>query len=210
MAQSALKVVEMPTKKKPSFAAAMKATTTKAPAKKKTTMPTLEATKEIRAAVAKFVRAKAENKKSKADMDASGDEIITFVRSRQDDDGFKHCFRNSYAVPGEDGSQVKFVSTNRYSINPDDAEELQQILGDEYGDMILEKFQVNLKEEVLENEDLQGELMELIGDRFSEFFETKQSLAVAEGFDGRVYSVVDKENLPVLRTFVRQYKPSLR
>ena len=42
MAQSALKVVEMPTKKKPSFAAAMKATTTKAPAKKKTTMPTLE------------------------------------------------------------------------------------------------------------------------------------------------------------------------
>ena len=197
MAQSALKVVEMPTKKKPSFAAAMKATTTKAQAKKKTTMPTLEATKEIQAAVAKFVK-------------ASGDEIITFVRSRQDDDGFKHCFRNSYAVPGEDGSQVKFVSTNRYSINPDDAEELQQILGDEYGDMILEKFQVNLKEEVLENEDLQDELMALVGDRFSEFFETKQSLAVAEGFDGRVYSVVDKENLPALRTFARQYKPSLR
>ena len=194
----------------PSFAAAVKATAKKPAAKKKASMPTLDAPEDVQEAIGRYVEAKELNKKSKAEMDEAGDEIITFVRARQDEDGYNHRFRHSYAIPGTNGSQVKFVSSNRFSINSDDTEEIRQILGDHFDQMIQEKFQVSLREEVLEDEGLQAELMGLIGDRFGDFFETKQTLAVQDGFDGMIYNVVEKESLPLLRTFVRQYKPSLR
>ena len=57
---------------------------------------------------------------------------------------------------------------------------------------------------------LKEELMELLGERFGDFFVASVSLKVAEEFDRRIYGFVEKEDLAALRTFARPYKPSLR
>jgi len=75
---------------------------------------------------------------------------------------------------------------------------------------ICEKYEVSLKPEVFENESLQAELMGMIGERFPEFFTTKTKLAVCEDFDRKIYGVLTPKDMPVFRTFCRQYKPSLR
>jgi hypothetical protein len=57
---------------------------------------------------------------------------------------------------------------------------------------------------------LQADLMELVGERFADFFETSVSLAVCENFNQLIYQVVEPEQVGQLRTFARQYKPSIR
>ena len=63
---------------------------------------------------------------------------------------------------------------------------------------------------LFQDPDLQNELMELLGDRFGDFLETSVNLKVKEDFDKKIYQVVSEDQLPALRTFCRQYKPSLR
>ena len=47
-------------------------------------------------------------------------------------------------------------------------------------------------------------------ERFAEFFDTTVKVSVAEKFNQRIYNVLPKKELPTLRTFCKQYKPSLR
>jgi hypothetical protein len=210
MAAATAKVVKL--KPKASFAAALKQTATVAPAKsKKTSVPTLaNVPEEIKAAVDRYIEASDQVKIHTAEKDASGAQVIEFVREAQDADGYAGRYRNSYGVPGISGKVVKFVSSNRFSIDATDADRLQEILGDKFVEMIDQRASVVLKAEVMENEALQEELMALIGERFADFFETKLALAVREGFDQQVFAVVKQEDLPELRTLCRPYKPALR
>ena len=105
---------------------------------------------------------------------------------------------------------MKYVSSNRFSINADDEGELREILGNEFDSLMDRKFEVTLKAEVFQDEELKQDLMGLVGQRFGEFFDTKISLKVQEEFDRRVYATVVEKELPTLRTFARPYKPSLR
>lgn len=207
-----LEVIEGKGKKKTgAFADALKSTKKKATKKSaKSKMPVLDAPDEIKETVDLYLTAKADEKKAKAEKDDAGAAIIEFVRPFQDTDGYKGNFRHSYAVPGTNGNQVKFVSSNRFSINADDQEELEELLGDEFEDMIEVDHTVSLKKEVLEDEELQEELMQLVGDRFADFFETVTKLKVKDEFDKKVYGVVTEEELPILRTWARPYTPSLR
>ena len=75
--------------------------------------------------------------------------------------------------------------------------------------MIDSDFSVELKPEVLENEELQAELMKLIGDKFAMFFTTRKTLRVADDFDRKIYLLSEKK-VKNIRAFVKQYKPSLR
>ena len=77
-------------------------------------------------------------------------------------------------------------------------------------DRINKKFSVKLKAAIFEDDALQADLMALIGDRFAEFFETDVKLSVREGFDAEIYRVVSPEEIDALRTWARQYKPSIR
>lgn len=182
----------------------------KAKAKAKSKMPVLDAPDDIRKEVDRYVEAKKAEKQAKAEKDDAGDRVLTFVRPHQDEGGYNGTYRHSYAIPGTNGNQVKYVSQNKFSINPDDEPQLREILGDEFDDLLEKKFGVKLKADVFEDEGLKQEFMELVGSEFQKFFETVVTLKVCDEFDRRVYGAVDKDNLPALRTFARQYKPSLR
>lgn len=199
-------------KQKPSFADALKKTAKKKePAKKKTTIPDLDAPENVQEAVDDYLAAAKAEKEAKAEKGAAKDVIVDFVQPVQDEDGCKGKFRTSYAVKGKKkGNRAKFISSNRWTIHADDIEDLQDLLGDHFDEMIDQEFKVNLKPEVFEDEDLQNELMGLVGDRFGEFFDTITNVKVKEGFDKTLYKAVDKEKLQDLRLLARQYSPSVR
>jgi hypothetical protein len=134
---------------------------------------------------------------------------MEFVRQAQDKDGFAGRFSGSYALMGH-RHQAKVVYVNKYSINPEDQGELAAILGENFDRLIERKFAVKLKDQVFTDAALQAELMELVGERFADFFETSVSLAVCENFNQLIYQVVEPEQVGQLRTFARQYKPSIR
>jgi len=194
----------------PSFGDALAATkAAPKPAAKKSSVPNLAATPEIKEAVDTYMESKQNMKQAEASMDAAGEILAAFVRKAIDDDGFNGRYHNSYALAGNRHA-AKVIFANKWTINPEDEGELAAILGDAFAELINKKFTVKLKAEVFENEELQGELMALIGDRFGDFFETETKLNVREGFDAEIYRVVSPADLDALRTWARQYKPSIR
>jgi hypothetical protein len=176
---------------------------------KKDKMPALEGPPEVMEAADNYIEAKTAYKMAEATMDQAGDMLIGFVRQVQDQEGFAGRFRNSWAVLGHK-HQAKVVFSNKFILNADDVEQLTEILGEHYDHMIQAKYSVKLKEEVFTDEGLQAELMEVIGDRFADFFETTTKLEVCEHFSQLIYQTLQPEQLAALRTFARQYKPSIR
>jgi hypothetical protein len=203
-------VTALKEKKKPGFADKLKATAkAQEPKPKKDKMPVLEGPPEIMEAADNYMEAKTNLKMAQATLDQAGDQLIEFVRQVQDQEGFAGRFRNSWAVLGHK-HQAKVIFQNKFSLNPDDADQLAEILGDQFGNLIRETFSVKLKEQVFQDEELQNELMELLGDRWEDFFETTTKLEVCENFSQLIYQVLEPGQLAGLRTFARQYKPSIR
>lgn len=177
---------------------------------KKGKMPVIaDAPEEVKAAVDQYQEAAAQKKQAEGVMDVCGPVILDHARARMDADGFAGRFSGSYAIVGHT-TTAKVVSQNKYSLSADDEGQLAEILGEQFPNMIQKKFTVALKAEVFENPELQAALMEAIGDRFPEFFETKVSMGVCEGFNKEVYRVLSPESLENLRVFAKQYKPSIR
>jgi hypothetical protein len=196
--------------KGPSFGEALAATATKAEAKpKKGKMPVLKAPPEVAEAVDAYMDAKIAMKQNEAVIDSTGTVIEGFVRQQQDEDGFKGLYQGSYAVMGN-YHQAKVIFQNKYSLSADDQEQLAAILGDNFDDLITRNYNVKLRAEVFQDEALQAELMELVGERFGEFFETEIKLGVCENFTKLIYQVVDADSLENLRAFAKQYRPSIR
>ncbi len=198
-----------PKKPAPSFGAMLGATKKTEAAPKKGKMPTVDAPPEVKTAVDEYQEAKAQAKQAEAVMDVAGAVITGFVREKQDADGYAGKFSGSYALMGHK-STAKVVYANKYSLSPEDDAQLQEILGDNFPAMVSRKFTVKLKDEVFESEEKQAALMALLGESFPEFFETRVSLAVCEGFNKEIYRVLKPEDLENLRVFARQYKPSIR
>jgi len=193
-----------------SFAKALSQTKTAKPkASAKKQMAKIPASEEVKHEVDNYQQAKARKKKAEAEMEASGTIILEFAGKHQDQDGFNGDFKNAYQIDGFDES-VKYVSSNRFSINPADVDQLHDMLEDGFDELLEEKYDVSLKEEVFKDQQLQNELMALVGDRFGDFFETKASVKVKDDFDKNIFKHVTKKTLPILRTFCRPYKASLR
>lgn len=102
------------------------------------------------------------------------------------------------------------VYANKFTIHPEDDGQLMELLGDNYEYLITKRFSVKLKSAVFEDEALQAELMELVGDRFADFFDTEVKLNTCDNFSQIIYQAVEPEQLDNLRVFARQYKPSIR
>jgi len=185
--------------------------TSKKPAPKKAKgMPIIDnAPATVKEAVDHYVEHKKQMKEHKAEMDAASDVIVEYGEQIQDDRGFEGDFSKSYKIHG-DTEEVSFVSSNKYSVNADDEETLKALLGKYFSQLFEEEFNVSLKSEVLESEELQKELMELIGTQFSKFFNTVKTLKVADDFDKKVYTLLNKTKLNNVRSFVKKAKPSLR
>jgi len=195
---------------KNSFAKALSQTKTSEPkTAPKKQMAKLYPDDTVKQEVDNYQKAKTKKKKAEAEMEASGTVILDFANKCQDTDGFAGDFKNAYQIEGFQES-VKYVSSNRFSINSADVDQLREIFDEAFDDLIQEDYEVSLKEEVFKNQDLQNELMSLVGERFGDFFETKVTVKVKEDFDKNVYKHVSKEQLPVVRTFCRPYKASLR
>jgi hypothetical protein len=209
MTQQAAAQVLPFTPKPPSFGDMLGATKTTETAPKKGKMPTLTATPEVAAAVDQYQEAKAQAKQAEAVMEVTGAVITGFVREAQDRDGFAGKFTGSYAVMGEK-STAKVIWANKFSLSAEDGPQLAEVLGPEFDRMVTKKAVVTLKASVFEDEAAQQKLMGLLGDSFPEFFETKITLGVVEGFSRDIYRVVDAAKLADLRVYARQYKPSIR
>lgn len=158
----------------------------------------------------KYVAAKKQLKALEAELTFHESEILDHAKSVQDDDAFKGDFSKSFDLPGKE-AVVKFVTQNRFSINAADREIIESLLGSDYSELIEEKYSVSLKDEVLKDEDKLAELGELLGEKFGEYFESRLSLGVQNDFDKKIYRVAGSpEKLQEVRTYVKQYKPSLR
>ena len=213
MAAAVVKKLERPQAAKPGFLATLQQNAkAKAPAKdKKTSVPMLDTPPEVQEVVDQYIDAKEREKIAKSEKEQCETVIIDFVRPFQDQDGYKGAFRNSYGVAGtKPGMKVTFVSSNRWTVSAEDHERLAGIVEEHFEDLFEQTFEVKLKAEVFENPDLQAALMDLVGDKFGEFFDTVQGLKVRPEFDQKIYAMVQKESLEDLRAFCKQYKPSLR
>lgn len=176
---------------------------------KKKTMPVLDnAPTEVKDAVDHYVKHKKLMNEHKADMEAAGVTIIDFGEEHQDKEGFNGNFRKSYKVQGKK-EVVSFVSSNRYSLDSSDEETLRTLVDGKFEELFEEVFEVELRPEVLQDEKLQAEFMELVGEQFGKFFVTRKTLKVADEFDKNVYKL-NKKKVANLRAYVKQYKPSLR
>lgn len=183
---------------------------TKSVGAKKKTMPTVEfSDKEMNTAVSEFLKSRQVEKEAKAEKEFHSNFIVEKVRTIQDENAFNGEFSKSYEVKTSVGS-VKFVMADKFSVNPNDEEEIRNILGNEFNSLMEEKVEVKLKESVMNNTELQKKLMKLIGNNFDEFFEVTSTLTTKEGFDEKVYEKVDKSKMDELRTYVKQSKPSIR
>jgi len=192
------------------FAKALKTTANDVPKKSgKKEMARLFAPEDVKEQIDIFQKAKKDKKIAEAEMSASSEVILDFGRKHQDDDGFNGDFKNAYEIDGNEES-VKYVSSNRFTVNASDEAQLREIFGDNFEDLINIIPDVRLKPEVFKDPDLQKRLMAAVGESFGEFFETTTDIKVKTDFDKNVYRAVKPEELPIVRTFCKPYKPSLR
>ena len=204
--ESTAKVIPLPKKK--GFGDVLKSTKTKKVVKSKTTSRTLQASDEIKEEIDRFVKANKNFKVAKTAVEHSKGIILEYINPLQDEDGRNNKFSTSYDVEGVEKS-VKFVSSNRYTINPDDEEKIAEILGDEFDELIVKSSLVKLKDEVFEDEEMQDKLMELLGDDFGTFLETITTMKVAVDFNKHIYSAAG-DKLDDLRVYCKPYSASLR
>lgn len=166
---------------------------------------------EVKEAVDNFVAAKKAKKQAEADMKFNETTIIDAVKEIQDKDGFTNQYASSYDVQGNT-EDVKYVTQNRASVSIDDQDKIEKLLGNDYDSLIQENVTVSLKSEVFDDDAKQEELMNLLGEeKFAEFFEVDTKLAIKEGFNKAIYTVVKKQDkLDEVRTFVKPYKAAVR
>jgi len=187
-----------------------KSATSKSPAKSKSSMPTVKTN--VGEAISTFNTEKKNESAAKAAKEVAGAAIIEFGREHQDKTAFTGNFRKSFELIGNDDESVKFVATDKFSVNPDDATNLKKIVGKkEYDNLFEEKFTVTLHDEVFEDEALQNELMALMGDNFDRFLFVSSKLVTKKNFDENIYRVVKSASkLSEVRMLVKQNKPSIR
>ena len=180
----------------------------KAPAKKKTTGAVIVPSDAIRESVDELVAAKKSLSLAAADISALEPEIIEAARVVQNSDVIKGNFRKSYDVRGHD-STIKFVTANKFSIAEDDIDDISELLGDDFDSMVETSYTVKFKAEIFDDEALSDELMNLIGDRFDDFFETVTHRKVCEDFDKKLYNLNDATREDV-KELAKQAKPALK
>lgn len=185
------------------------ATPTQKPTTKTSKVPYLQITPEEMELVDRFQAANRNKKQAEAEMTRCAPALLQKVRDQIDADGYAGNYHNSYKLQGNK-EVVTVTYKNAWTINPSDAERLKVILGENYPQLIIKKYVVRLKDDVFTNPEKANELMALIGNRFLEFFEKEEKLAVCENFDSQLYRVVPRDKLPTLRQWARQYKGQIR
>lgn len=207
---SVTSLAEARKEKTTSFADALKKSTTTVAKKQSTSKVTeIDVPKNIKEDIDRFVTAKADEKKAKADKVNAEGSIIDFASTEQDRLGFAGDYSKSYKLSGNK-SKVTYVTSNRHSISSEDIEEIKEMLGENFSDLISENTEVKLKAAIFTDEALQQKLMEAVGDSFGEFFETITDYTVSDDFDRKIYDAITPEKLADIRVYCKPYKAALR
>ena len=189
-------------------------------AAKKSTMPVIDISEtdlvpssllaEVEKAIKEFPVFQKEEKEAKAEKEYAAEVIVDLVRRHQDKEAFSGDFSKSYEVKGSENS-VKYITADKFSVKDADKEKLKKLFKKSYDELFEEKLEVSLKAEVLNSEDLQEELMNLVGkENFSKFFDVETTFKTKVGFDENLYKNVSADKVDEVRTLVKQNKPSIR
>lgn len=191
----------------------------KASAKPKTAAKSKKQTKEIitnapqavKKAISKLIKAKSDKKKAESEIKVNENPIIEFGHELKDGRALDGDYNKSYKIQGDsDDDVVTFVTANKFSHKEDDEEELEEIMGDDFEELMPKSYSIKVKAEIFNDPDMQKELMERMGDKFNEFFEVESSRKVIDTFDEELYKRFDKDQIDDIKVFVKQSKPSLR
>lgn len=169
-----------------------------------------DAPENVKADISKLIKAKKKAKEAKADIASAEGSILTFGKDRHDTEAFAGRFKKSRKIAGNDDDTVNFVTANKWSFSPDDIDDINGILGEDNADLIEKDYVVKINGEVFTDEKKQKELMELLGDRWNDFFETTVTYKVSENFDEAIYKELNAEQVADLKVYMKQSKPSIR
>lgn len=164
----------------------------------------------VKNAIDKIIDAKKREKKAKSDRLANEAPVIEFFEGHRDSQALNSNFNKSYKIQGTtDDKVVNVVSANKWSFNDADIEEIAEILGEDLDSLLPPTYDIKVKPEIFENKEMQEALMEMVGDRFNEFFEVTKNRKPVEDFDKKIFKL-GKDGVDDLRVFMKQSKPSVR
>lgn len=172
----------------------------------------LDAPQEVKDAITKVIKAKADKKKAESEIKVNETPVIGFGKDLQDGRALSGDFNKSYKIQGaNDEDVVTFVTANKFSHKEDDEEEIAELMGEEnFDELIPKSYKITVKEEVFADSDMQEFLMTKMGKRFNEFFEVESSRKVVPTFDEELYKRYEQEEIDDIRVYVKQAKPSIR
>jgi hypothetical protein len=138
--------------------------------------------------------------------------LLTYLQEQADDLLFAGKTEGTLDVISADAAnKVKFIIIDKVKVG--DIEAAKANLGQDIVDKLATlKTVVTLKEEVLENETLQAELTEKLGDSFAKFFEVKQEWKAVKGAKTKMYELANKDKglLSRIKMFFTPCKPSIK
>jgi DNA-binding ferritin-like protein (Dps family) len=167
----------------------------------------------VKADISKIIAAKKAMKKAKSEITVAEKSIIGFGTTHKDAEAENGRFKKSYKIAGNDNDMVTFVTANKWSFNTDDITEIKEVLGKNADDLMPSSYNVSIKQEIFDDTEegkaKQKELMELLGDRWNDFFDTTVSYKPVDDFDSRIYELnADKRS--DLKVYMKQSKASVR
>lgn len=199
------------TKKQPTFSEMLGATVVPSSDKnKKEQLPVILLDKDNGKNLKVFLDKKAEMKAAEGEMRLAEAPIIDICLSKMDTDALASDFHSSYEVRTSDGLSAKFITVDKFNLSqdPENIQALRDLLGDKFDDEIVTKSTVTLRSEVFEDETLQKELVSIVGDKFSKFFQTEIKYFTKTGFDERMYKIAgNKDKVTQIRSMCGKNKP---
>jgi hypothetical protein len=181
-------------------------------AKKKDELPQIKLTPTLSANLRKFLKAKRIEKLAATAKEMQEQPILKFCQDRLDKDALSGNFTSSYEVLSDDKkTKVKFITSDKFSLSQDkeNIAALQEKLGDEFDEYIESITVIQSKPELFTDEELQKELVALLGDKFSKFFVAVKTYKTKKGYDEKVfkYAQGEENKLKNIRTMISQSKP---
>ncbi len=174
---------------------------------------------EIADAVEKVRHAITAIKTAEADLDNYGEVVRDFFLETKEENARANNFRKSFKFVGTNDTQVMVKHANKVlTINVNDTEKIQEILGDTNFDMLFEATQkLEVKSEVLvPNSALGKKLFKMLGkndaeraNNFDMFFESKVGLKIKPDYDRNIFTLPLKV-FRALGVFVKMIKPGLQ
>ena len=168
----------------------------------------------IKESVDIVIKLKAKMKVDKATLTENEDMIIEHVREQQDELGFKGNHTKSMVVAGTRGNLL-YTTSDKFSISQDDEEKtaLKKLVKAKLFEEFFEtKRVITLKADIVKDDKKINAIVKACKDAgmvIADTFEVVDKLVAKKGLDTKMYKM-NKKDLQVFRTLVKQNKPALK